>query len=117
MNARCDDGANRLVRPRRSDEVAARRHRELVSDLACAERDASRDRNKDDERQEALRKHIFACAIPGKVDFDILCDRVLANMPEPSMPKVRPHKRCAACIRSPRAPGSKKAPAEASPCG
>lgn len=90
MNARCDDGANRLVRPRRSDEVAARRHRKLVSDLACAERDASRDRNKDDERQEALRKHIFACAIPGKVDFDILCDRVLANMPEPSMPKSDP---------------------------
>ena len=44
-------------------------------------REQVRDRNKDGEREEALRKLIIALATPAKIDFDTLCDRVLANMP------------------------------------
>jgi hypothetical protein len=33
--------------------------------------------------EEALRQRIFAVASSGKVDLDSLCDRVLADMPEP----------------------------------
>lgn len=36
----------------------------------------------DDERKEALRKLVKDQTGTGKVDFDTLCDRVLANMPE-----------------------------------
>jgi hypothetical protein len=40
-------------------------------------RDPYRDPTEDPEREEALRKRIFAVAIPGQFDFDTLCDRVL----------------------------------------
>ena len=43
-------------------------------------REPLRDREKDVERERALRKLVFALATPGNVDFDTLCDRVLANM-------------------------------------
>jgi hypothetical protein len=50
-------------------------------------RELYRNREKDSERQEALRKLVFAFATSGRVDFDPLYERVVANMPEPSMPK------------------------------
>jgi hypothetical protein len=53
-------------------------------------RDPFRDREKDGERGEALRKRIFAVATSGMVDFDTLCDRVLTNMPKHSMPAPEP---------------------------
>jgi hypothetical protein len=43
--------------------------------------DPFRDRSKDGERQDALRKWLFALATPGSVDFDRLYDKVLASMP------------------------------------
>jgi hypothetical protein len=49
-------------------------------------REPFRDRNKDGERGEELRQRIFAVATSGKIDFDSLCDRVLANVPKHSMP-------------------------------
>ena len=49
---------------------------------ALQARDPFRDTDKDGERQEALRKLVFDNTGTGRVDFDILCDRVLANMPE-----------------------------------
>ena len=45
-------------------------------------RDPFRNTAKDSECQEALRKRLFALAGPGSVDFDTLCDKVLASMPE-----------------------------------
>ena len=45
-------------------------------------RDPYRDRAKDGERGEALRKLLFALVGSGQVDFDTLCDKVLASMPE-----------------------------------
>jgi hypothetical protein len=50
-------------------------------------RDPYRDTAEDAERQEALRKRIFAVATPGHFDFDTLCDKVLASKPDqrPSM--------------------------------
>ena len=53
-------------------------------------REPFRDRDKDGERVEKLRKHIFAFATSGKVDFDVLLDKVLASMPERSMPALEP---------------------------
>ena len=44
-------------------------------------REPFRDREKDGERGEALRKLVFAFARSGKIDFDALCDQVLAYMP------------------------------------
>ena len=44
-------------------------------------RDPFRDRNEDGERQGALRKRLFALTTPGPVNFDTLCDKVLAGMP------------------------------------
>ena len=44
-------------------------------------REPFRDREKDGERGEALRKLVFAVARSGKIDFDALCDQVLAYMP------------------------------------
>ncbi len=38
--------------------------------------------DKDGERQGSLRKLVFNNTGTGRIDFDILCDRVLANMPE-----------------------------------
>jgi hypothetical protein len=49
---------------------------------ALQARDPFRDTDKDGERQESLRKLVFNNTGPGRVDFDPLCDRVLANMPE-----------------------------------
>jgi hypothetical protein len=45
-------------------------------------REPFRDRANDGKRQEAVRKRIFACANHGPIDFDTLCDNVLASMPE-----------------------------------
>ena len=49
---------------------------------ALQARDPFRDTDKDGERQESLRKLVFNNTGTGRIDFDILCDRVLANMPE-----------------------------------
>ena len=47
-----------------------------------------RDREKDGERGEMLRKLVFAFARSGPVNFDALCDKVIATMPEPwAIPK------------------------------
>jgi hypothetical protein len=53
-------------------------------------REPFRDREKDGERGEGLRKRIFAFATSGKVDFDTLCDKVLTSKPESSMPAPKP---------------------------
>ena len=45
-------------------------------------RDPFRNTEKDGERRAALRKRLFALAGPGSVDFDTLCDKVRASMPE-----------------------------------
>lgn len=67
-----------------------------VYEVAWAQLEASepfRDRAKDGERGEALRKLLFAFVGSGQVDFDALCDKVLANMPNYGMPIVPPTKR------------------------
>ena len=56
-------------------------------------RDPYRDRAKDGERGEALRKLLFALVGSGQVDFDTLCDKVLASMPEYWLPPVPPTQR------------------------
>ena len=53
-------------------------------------RDPFRDRSKDGERQDALRRRLFALVTPGWVDFDTLCGRVLVNMPENWIVLTRP---------------------------
>jgi hypothetical protein len=56
---------------------------DLVHEAAWAQieaRDPFRNRNEDGERQDALRKQLFALATPGTVDFDTLYDKVLAKM-------------------------------------
>jgi hypothetical protein len=51
-------------------------------------REPFRDREKDGERGEMLRKLVFAYARSSPVDFDALCDKVVATMPEPwAIPK------------------------------
>ena len=35
-----------------------------------------------DAQAETLRKAIFACAVSGRLDFDTLCDKVLAQLAE-----------------------------------
>lgn len=58
---------------------------DLVYKAAWAQisaRDPCRDASKDPERQKALRKQIFAVAVVGAVDFDVLLDRVLSSIPE-----------------------------------
>ena len=42
-------------------------------------REPNRNIELDGERQEALRKRVFACAHSGSVDFDILCESVIAS--------------------------------------
>jgi hypothetical protein len=42
-------------------------------------REPHRDTERDGERQQVLRKHIFAVAGMGSVDFDALYERVLAT--------------------------------------
>jgi hypothetical protein len=49
---------------------------------ALQARDPFRDPDKDGECQESLRKLVFNNTGTGRIDFGILCDRVLANMPE-----------------------------------
>ena len=69
---------------------------------ALEARDPFRDTDKDGERQESLRKLVFDNTGTGRVDFDTLCDRVLANMPENwTVFTVRP--------RSAQRPGTKRA--------
>ena len=56
-----------------------------VYEAAWAEveaRDPFRDKDKDGEREETLRKLIMDQTGTGKVDFDTLLGRVVANMPE-----------------------------------
>lgn len=43
-------------------------------------REPNRDIGRDGERQENLRKRVFACAHSGRVDFDALCDSVIASL-------------------------------------
>jgi hypothetical protein len=49
-------------------------------------REPFRDREKDGERGEMLRKLVFASASSGNLDFDTLCDTVLTNMPVTPVP-------------------------------
>jgi hypothetical protein len=52
-------------------------------------REPGRDATRDDERRTALRKRLFILARSGPVDFDTLCDKVMATMPEPwAIPKT-----------------------------
>lgn len=41
----------------------------------------------DSAEVEALRKTIFVCAASGRLDFDTLCDKVLARLDEISPPR------------------------------
>jgi hypothetical protein len=52
--------------------------------------DPFRDRAKDGERGETLRKLVMDSTETGRVDFDTLCGRVLANMPENWIVFTRP---------------------------
>jgi hypothetical protein len=55
-----------------------------VFDAAWAQleaREPFRDRQNDGELRNALRKLVFDSAGSDKINFDTLCDRVLANMP------------------------------------
>ena len=49
-----------------------------------------RDTKRDVERQEKLRKLVFASAGTGHVDFDNLCDRVMASIPKQLIPRPEP---------------------------
>lgn len=64
-----------------------------VYEAAWAEleaRDPFRDRDKDGERGETLRKLVMDQTSRGKVDFDTLLARVVANMPETRVVFARP---------------------------
>jgi hypothetical protein len=52
--------------------------------------DPFRDRAQDDKRAEELRKLVMVSADIGKVDFDTLCGRVMANMPQSWIVFARP---------------------------
>jgi hypothetical protein len=52
--------------------------------------DPFRDRAKDGERADKLRKLVMVSADIGKVDFDTLCGRVMANMPQSWIVFARP---------------------------
>jgi hypothetical protein len=54
--------------------------------------DPFRDRAQDGERGEALRKLVMDSTETGRVDFDTLCGRVLANMPENWIVFTQPHR-------------------------
>jgi hypothetical protein len=45
-------------------------------------REPLRDRERDGERHEVLRKHVMDHAGTHRVDFDTLCEKVLASVPE-----------------------------------
>jgi hypothetical protein len=54
-----------------------------VYEVACAyieARDLYRDPAKDTDEDDTLRKQVFAMVGDGPLDFDTLCDRVLASM-------------------------------------
>jgi len=58
---------------------------DLVYEAAWAQleaREPFRDREKDGERHSALRRLVFDSVGSHKINFDTLCDRVLANMHE-----------------------------------
>jgi len=58
---------------------------DCVYEAAWAALEASapfRDRARDGERGEVLRKLVMDSTETGRVNFDTLCDRVLANMTE-----------------------------------
>ena len=58
---------------------------EMVYDAAwtmIANRDPFRDITLDAEHKEAVRKMVFALAHEGSVDYDMLLDRVMTNIPE-----------------------------------
>jgi hypothetical protein len=42
----------------------------------------SREREQDETRQKALRRWLFVLAGGGPVEFDTLCDRVIASLPK-----------------------------------
>ena len=59
---------------------------DLVYEVAWEQVSASepsKDTTEDEERQDSLRKSVFALAGDGGVDFDTLLDRVLASLPQP----------------------------------
>jgi hypothetical protein len=47
-----------------------------------SKRESFRDRQKDGELQQVLGKLVFDSAGSDKINFDTLCDRVLASMPD-----------------------------------
>src|SRR5262245_60163749 len=53
-------------------------------------RDPFRDRESDSERQKALRKLVMDQTDTGRVDFDTLFEKVMANMPENWVVVVKP---------------------------
>jgi hypothetical protein len=58
-----------------------------VYEVACRyveARDLYRERAKSVMEDEGLRKMVFACAASGRLNFDTLCDKVLAALAEPS---------------------------------
>jgi hypothetical protein len=58
-----------------------------VYEVACRHieaRDLYREAMTSREEQERLRKTVFACAGNGRLDFDTLCDQVLASLAETS---------------------------------
>ena len=65
-----------------------------VYDAAWAEleaREPFRDREHDEERRDELRKLIMDSTGTGRVEFDALYERVLANMPRKRPFFTRPH--------------------------
>ena len=81
-----------FIRPRAFDPLELKII-DRVYEAAWAQLEASepfRDRAKDGERGEALRKLVFAFVGSGQVDFDTLCDEVLASMPEYWTPQAKP---------------------------
>jgi hypothetical protein len=65
-----------------------------VYDAAWAEleaREPFRDRERDDQRRAELRKLIMDSTGTGRVEFDALCARVLANMPRKRSFSTPPH--------------------------
>jgi hypothetical protein len=56
-----------------------------VYEVACAyieARELYRDTDKDSEEEDVLRRRMFALAGVGQLDFDTLCDDVLASIDE-----------------------------------
>jgi hypothetical protein len=46
-------------------------------------REPFRDKELDEARQEALRKHVFNVAGSHRVEFDVLYEQVMLSIPEP----------------------------------